>query len=146
MPEPSIRLAKMWEDVDFFELQMEIKGLNCMIYIDIYTSNEDLEELRQGIINFSNSKGNEFIWTSGNDIENVTHFLSIRFFIHNNRGHIGIEIIADNKMEKPYHMRSNFFIITELNQLDDFAKKLERLINEDTIELESIIPANDRLV
>jgi hypothetical protein len=43
-------------------------------------------------------------------------------------------------MEKPYHMRSNFFIITELNQLDDFVKKLNSLINEETIELESIIP------
>jgi hypothetical protein len=81
-----------------------------------------------------------FTWTSGNDIENVTHFLSLRFFQHNDRGHIGIEIIADNKMEQPYHMRSNFFIITELNQLDDFVKKLISLINEETIELESIIP------
>lgn len=80
---------------------------------------------------------NEFTWVSGNDIEKVTHFLSMRLFKHSNRGHIGIEIVADNKMEEPYHMRSKFFIITELNQLDDFVSKLQRLINEEIMELES---------
>jgi hypothetical protein len=142
MPEPSIRLTKMWEDVDFYEVQMEFKGNGCNVFIDIYTTNEELEDLRKGIIDFSNSKTNEFIWTSGDDTENITHFLSIRFFKHNNRGHIGLEIIADNKNEKPYYMRSNFFIITELNQLDDFEKKLKRLIVEEIIEFESIIPAH----
>ncbi|GAM12320.1 hypothetical protein SAMD00020551_0452 [Mesobacillus selenatarsenatis SF-1] len=39
-------------------------------------------------------------------------------------------------------MRSNFFIITELNQVDDFVKNLKRLIDEEIIELESIIPAH----
>jgi hypothetical protein len=142
MPEPGIILTKMWEDVDFYEVQMEIKGNGCKVYIDIYTTNEELEELRKGIIDLSHLKTNEFIWTSGIDTESVTHFLSIRFFKHNNRGHIGLEIIADNKNEKPYYMRSNFFIITELNQLDDFVKKLKRLIDEEIIELESIIPAH----
>ncbi|MBY6035779.1 hypothetical protein KUV80_03910 [Fictibacillus nanhaiensis] len=142
MPEPSIRMTKIWEDVDFYEIRMEFEGNYCSVLIDFYTTNEDLEEFRQGIENFSNLNMTEFKWTSGNDIENVTHFLSLRFFKHNDRGHIGIEIIADNKMEKPYHMRSNFFIITELNQLDDFVKKLKSLINEEIIELESIIPTN----
>ncbi|MCM3729986.1 hypothetical protein M3226_31215 [Neobacillus cucumis] len=142
MPEPSLRLTKIWDDVDFYELHMEIKGNNCNVFIDIYTRNEELEELRQGIMDFSHFNIHEFKWTSGNDIENVTHFLSFRFFKHSKMGHIGLEIIADNKMEKPDYMRSNFFIITELNQLDDFVKKLERLINEEIIELESIIPVH----
>jgi hypothetical protein len=142
MPEPSIRLKKIWEDVDFYEVKMEFKGNDCNVYIDFYTTNEELEELRKGIIDFSHSKTNEFIWTSGNDTENVSHFLSIRFFKHNNRGNIGLEIIADNKNEKPYYMRSNFFIITELNQVDDFVKKLKKLIDEEIIELESIIPVH----
>lgn len=139
MPEPSIRITKIWEDTDFYEIKIEFKGFFCKAYIDIYTSNEDLEELRQGIINFSNFTSNEFVWISGSDEENVTHFLSMRFFKHNNRGLVDIEIIVDNKMEKPYHMCSHFSIITELNQLDDFVKKLKNLTNEDIMELESII-------
>ncbi|WP_026584991.1 hypothetical protein [Bacillus sp. J33] len=140
MPEPSIRFKKTWEDVDFYELQMEFKCANCKAHIDIYTSNEELEELRKGINYFCNLSINEFTWKSGNETENVTHFISIRFFKHNNRGHIGLELTVDNKLEVPEKMNANFFIITEINQLDDFVKKLERLINEEIIELEGILP------
>ncbi|GAM12321.1 hypothetical protein [Mesobacillus selenatarsenatis] len=58
MPEPSIRLTKIWEDVDFYEVQMEFKGNDCNVYIDFHTTNDELEELRKGIIDFSNSKTN----------------------------------------------------------------------------------------
>jgi hypothetical protein len=42
MPEPGIRMTKMWEDVDFYEVQMEFKVNDCKVYIDIYTTNEEL--------------------------------------------------------------------------------------------------------
>jgi hypothetical protein len=89
MPEPSIRMTKIWEDVDFYEIRMEFEGNYCSVIIDFYTTNEDLEEFRQEIENFSNLNMTEFTWTSGNDIENVTHFLSLRFFQHNDRDTLG---------------------------------------------------------
>ncbi|MED4531799.1 hypothetical protein [Metabacillus fastidiosus] len=81
---------------------------------------------------------NEFTRTSGADNDKITHFLSFRFFMHNKTGTVGIEIIADNKSEKPYWMRTNFFILTELGQADDFVKKLERLIQEEITEFEGM--------
>ncbi len=140
MPGPSIRVKKIWEDVDFFEINLEFNGLSCIATIDIYTSNDELEDLRQGMKSFSNFQQDEFTWISGMDNENTTHFLSIRFFAHNKTGIVGIEVVADNKEEKPYWMRSNFFILTELNQIDDFERKLENLINEDIDKFESLIP------
>ncbi|TKV48323.1 hypothetical protein C1I58_06290 [Bacillus sp. PIC28] len=140
MSEPSIKIKRIWEDTDFFELNFDFQGFSCNANIDIYTTNEELEDLRQGIIKFSNLKLNEFQWVSGEDIENITHFLSIRFFLHDKKGIVGVEVIADNKQSKPYWMRTNFFILTELNQIDDFVKNLERLIKEKIIELEGIIP------
>ncbi|WJE26681.1 hypothetical protein [Bacillus cereus] len=139
MPEPSIKIKRIWEDTDFCELNLDFQGLSCNTNIDIYTTNEELEDLRKGIIKFSNFKLNEFQWVSGADIENITHFLSIRFFFQDKKGIVGIEVVADNKQSKPYWMRTNFFILTELNQIDDFVKKLERLIKEEIIELEGII-------
>ncbi|MGR5961308.1 hypothetical protein ACT7DM_30940 [Bacillus cereus] len=96
--------------------------------------------LKKGIIKFSTFKINEFQWVSGEDIDNVTHFLSMRFFLHDKRGIVGIEVVADNKQSKPYWMCSNLFILTELSQIDDFIKKIEQLISEKITELESIIP------
>lgn len=140
MPEPSIRLKKIWEDVDFFEVHFEFKGISCTATLDIYTSNDDLVDLRQGLKRFVNLQQNEFTWTSGIDNGNTTHFLLLRFFLHNKTGTVGIEVIADNKAEKPYLMRSNFFILTELGQIDDFENKIKQLIQEEITEFESIIP------
>jgi len=140
MVRSSVKLSRIWEDVEFFELRTEFIGLACQSYIDIYTTNEELKELKEGINNFSKFTENEFIWMSGTDDKDVSHFLLMRFFKLNNRGYVGIEILADNKEEKPYHMRSNFSITTQISQLDDFTAKLEKLINEEISELESIIP------
>ena len=140
MPEPSIRIKKIWEDVGFFEVRLEFKGISCTATLDIYTSNDDLTDLRKGLKRVLNLQQTEFIWTSGIDNGNTTHFLSLRFFLHNKTGTVGIEIIADNKAEKPYWMRSNFFILTELGQIADFEKKIEQLIQDEIAEFESIIP------
>ncbi|PGV49487.1 hypothetical protein COD94_32125 [Bacillus cereus] len=57
-------------------------------------------------------------------MDNVTHFLSTRFFLYDKRGIVGIEVVTDNNLSKPYWMRSNLFILTEPNQIDDFAKRI----------------------
>lgn len=117
--------------------------MECSAILDIYTTNEELIILKQGIVNFLNRSENEFEWTSGEDKNNVSHFLSMNFFKHNDRGYVGIEILADNKSDKPYNMRVNFSIITVISQLDDLIFKLDKLINEEIIEFESIIPSNE---
>ncbi|MBM6644469.1 hypothetical protein [Bacillus sp. RIT 809] len=140
MPEPNMKIKRIWEDTDFFELNFGFTGFYGTANINIYTTNEELEVLKEGIIKLSTFKLHEFQWVSGEDIDNVTHFLSMRFFLHDKRGIVGIEVVADNKQSKPYWMRSNLFILTELNQIDDFIKKIEQLISEEITELEGIIP------
>lgn len=114
--------------------------IHSKVILDIYTTKSDLQELRQGIIHFSPDIANEFRWTSGADTDDSTHYLSVRFFNHTNRGHVGLEIIVDNKLEVPEALRSHFYILTELNQLDDFARKLKQLINEEASEIQGLLP------
>ncbi|MBM0067184.1 hypothetical protein [Alkalicoccobacillus gibsonii] len=109
------------------------------VTLDIYTTNADLQELRQGIIHFSPDIANEFRWTSGANTDDSTHYLSVRFFNHTNRGHVALEIILDNKQEVPESLHSHFYTLTELNQLDDFARKLKILINEEASEIEGLL-------
>lgn len=140
MVRSSVKLSKIWEDIDFFELRMEFIGLTCKSNIDIYTTNEEIKKLKIAINSFSRDVEKEIIWMSGNDDKSSSHFLLMRFFKLNNRGYVGIEILADNKEEIPFHMRSNFSITTQISQLDDFTSKLEQLINGEIREFESIIP------
>ncbi|MEK0221645.1 hypothetical protein [Bacillus proteolyticus] len=114
---------------------------NKKLSILIFQTNEELEDLKEGIIRFSTFNLQEFQWVSGEDIDNVTHFLSIRFFLYDKREIVCIEVVTDNNLSKPYWMRSNLFILTELNQIDDFVKRIEQLISKKINALEGIIPA-----
>jgi hypothetical protein len=140
VPEPRFKMKKIWTDVDFFEVNLSLYGSDCNVDMNIYLDNGHLEELRSGIENFANQLGkNEFTWITGHETENTTHFLSLRFFLHDKRGIVGIEIKVDNKLEPPYSMLSNFYILTEINQVDDLARKLGEFIRDEMIELESLI-------
>ncbi|WP_108671405.1 hypothetical protein [Peribacillus acanthi] len=145
MPEPSLKLKKIWldDDENFFELNLDFSTDNCKVNIDIYTDNEELEELRNGVMEFSNFKQKEFIWITGEDVENASHFLSMRCFLYGNRGYVGIEVTADNKNASPYSMRATFCIVTILSQLDDFTRKLGSFIKGEINEVDSLIQAFD---
>ncbi|MGM0834688.1 MAG: hypothetical protein ACQEV7_00930 [Bacillota bacterium] len=140
LSEPRFRMKKIWTDVDFFEVNLSLYGNGCNVNMNIYLDNGHLEELRNGIHNFANRLGNsEFTWVTGHETENTTHFLFMRFFLNDKRGIVGIEFKIDNKLEPPYNMRSNFYMLTEINQLDDFTKKLGKFIRDEIHEFESLI-------
>ncbi|MEN2768243.1 hypothetical protein [Ornithinibacillus xuwenensis] len=141
MANPRFIMKKIWTDVDFFEVRLCLYGSDCNVEIDIYLNNGQLEELKNGIANFTNFLGkNEFIWVTGHETENTTHFLSMRFFLQDSkRGMGGIEVKVDNKQEAPYSMSANLYIVTEINQLDDLALKLEKFIHDEIIEIESLL-------
>jgi hypothetical protein len=136
---PSIRIKKIWEGETLLECCLEFLTTSSKVSLDIYTTKADLEELRQGIIHFSPDIANEFRWTSGANTDDSTHYLSVRFFNHSNRGHVALEIILDNKQEVPESLHSHFYILTELNQLDEFSRKLKQLINEEVSEIEGLL-------
>lgn len=57
MSEPRFKMKKIWTDVDFFEVNLELIGNDCRVNIDIYLDNGHLEELQEGIINFADHLG-----------------------------------------------------------------------------------------
>ncbi|WP_226682912.1 hypothetical protein [Sutcliffiella horikoshii] len=139
MPEPRFRMKKIWRDTDFFEVNVSLTGTNCMVDMDLYLDNVQLEELRNGVYIFANQLSkNEFKWVTGAESDNNMPFLSMRFFLHDRRGIIGIEINVDNRLEVPNAMQSTFYILTEINQVDDFIRQLEKFIKDEILVLESI--------
>jgi hypothetical protein len=140
VPEPMFRMKKIWDDSDFFEVNLCLYSTGCNVDLNIYLGNEDLEELKSGVEEFANKLGkNEFIWTSGKETENTSHFLFMRFFLQDKKGIVGIEVKVDNKLDPPYSMCSNFYILTEISQVDDLTRKLGKFIKEEICELESLI-------
>ncbi|WP_186578924.1 hypothetical protein [Aquibacillus kalidii] len=138
MVEHGLKIKKIWSDAHFFELRIVFTSNNITLTQDIYTDNDALMELRRGIMNFSNELGNsDYRWISGN--ESATHYLSLRFFLKNRRGIVGIEVDVDNNLDPPDRIVSKFYLTTEPNQLDVLTSRLQSLINGDTGEMEALI-------
>ncbi|MBU8688604.1 hypothetical protein KM918_14855 [Priestia megaterium] len=133
-----IKLRKVWEDETLLELNMIVTSHHCKVNIHFYTTIEDLKELKDNLTLFSNLKQKEYQWIQGEDTDNAAHYVQVRFFHFNNQGHIGVEFVLDNKLDIPDRTRMNFYLVTELNQIDDFIYKLEGLIKGITDNLESI--------
>ncbi|MED3855525.1 hypothetical protein P4607_29890 [Priestia megaterium] len=142
MSQNRIKLKKIWEDETLLELNMVVTSPHCYSNINFYTTIQDLVELKDNLILFSNLKLEDYQWIQGEDTNNAAQYVQIRFFRFNNQGHIGVEFLLDNKLEIPDRMRLNFYLITELNQIDDFIYKLERLIKGTTDNLEGILGVN----
>ncbi|WP_251028242.1 MULTISPECIES: hypothetical protein [unclassified Bacillus (in: firmicutes)] len=141
MTYPGFRFEKIWTDVDFFEAHLGFYGSEFNINLDTYTDNISLNELRLGLLSFVERLGkSEFLWKSGH--EKATHYLSMRFFLQEKRGIVGVEVNLDNNMEPPNRFRSNFYLLTELNQFDDLARKIEKLIKEEINDFEGLYSAN----
>lgn len=139
MDKNSIYIQKIWEDLDFFELSINFSIENLSSTINIYTSNDDLEILKQGLTEFSNDfKSKGFRWVSGEDNQLSTHYLSLDFSRFDNRGNIKIEVLTDTK-ESPHNIRINFYIITDLNQIDDFINKIGNLQENKISEFKGLI-------
>jgi len=138
MSEHRVKLKKVWEDESLLELNMIVTSPYCKVNIHFYTTIEDLKELKDNLTLFSNLKRKEYQWIHGEDNESAAQYVQVRFFHFNNQGHIGVEFVLDNKLDIPDKIRVNFYLITELNQIDDFVYKLEELIKGITDNLESI--------
>lgn len=139
MTHPKLIMKKVWCDVDFFEVNLKLISESCTIILDFYSDNSALNELREGLVLFGNQLGRrDFTWISGDKIENTTHFLSLRFFLQEKRGVVAIEVNVDNRLEPPESMIANFYLLTEINQLDDLVIQLECFIKEEIEKIEAI--------
>ncbi|MFD1676297.1 hypothetical protein [Alicyclobacillus fodiniaquatilis] len=134
---------KVWEvDQDMFELRMSARSAECQIKINFYTSNQELEELRDGLRALGKLGVKEFTWTSGEDSQDVTHYVCCRFFLCSKRGHVAIEVLTDNKRPSPNGARTKFFIITELGSIDEFANELDQLIRGNETTASGVVPSS----
>ncbi|GAF63446.1 hypothetical protein BTS2_0337 [Bacillus sp. TS-2] len=127
-------LKKTWEDERFFEANFNIVGQNSSIIMDSYLDESEISKLIDGVKDFIESFGKEeFIWTL--EFTEDTPLLSLRFFLQNKVGVIGIEVRADNKLEVPEKLQANFYLTTEFNRLDVFVSKLASFQKGSLLEL-----------
>lgn len=134
----ALKIERIWEDVDFYEIAISVKGTDVNVKMTTYINDEMIMELSKAMNDIGCGNLEEYNWECGKDIENVSSYAAMRIYRFNKVGKMAIDFILDNKRKKPHWKRLQFSIFTEANSLIDFSKKIEAFIEENLKMIEGI--------
>lgn len=134
----ALEIERIWEDVDFYEIAISVKGTDINVKMLAYIKNEMIMELSKAMNDVGCGKFEEYNWECGKDIENVTYYAAMRVYRFNKVGKMAIDFILDNKLKKPFWMRTEFSIFTEANSLLDFSSKINSFVENNLKMIEGI--------
>ena len=126
--EDNIIISRCWQDVDFFQLEIECRTEVIAVRGKVYSSNEKIDELRVTIDVFLAQKQESLYWQSGERGDSTSPCIGLRFIHKDSRGHILIEVfmeIDDGGSLDTHHCC--FYINTETGLLCNFKDKLSKL-------------------
>ncbi|MCA0972215.1 DUF5959 family protein [Halobacillus litoralis] len=134
MSEYALHMKKVWEDDDFFEVNLSLASPHCEVNLDLYLDDESLSNWKDQLGAFT-AAHEAFRWTAGLRTDEVM----LTFFLKEKRGIVGVKVEVDNQLEPPSLVQSTFFIVTEMNQLDDLSVKLEAFVQGKIDRFEALI-------
>ena len=123
----NIIIKKIWQDNDCFEASFSCSADNISATTNVYSTQESIEILCNGIRNFCNSEITTFKWLSGDIGDDTTASVSLLFLREDGAGHITIEVFMEIDDGAPFSIHNCcFYVQTELGLLLSFLEKLER--------------------
>ena len=126
----NIIIKKMWQDIDFLEIRIDVKTSFLSVYQDCYLSENEMRTNAMNILEYVSSPEKERYIEFGKKNGNYTPAFSIRLLPIDVFGHVKMEMdmeINDNDFR--LH-RCTFYLNTEIGLVEQFALKLESLVNE----------------
>lgn len=123
-----LTLERVWEDEDFFELEIVAKTNSIWVKSKFYTTNEFIERLASEITHFLKVNRKTFFWANETRSDGLPPSFSLRISFEDKLGHIKIDtfIKLDDEPFDGIHSCS-FFIRTEYGALEHFGKELYNL-------------------
>ena len=128
-----LSLERIWEDEDFFEIEIIAKSRLICASVRSYTTDKLMLELALRLSAFPQNSDERFIWENGRKGDDSTPFISLEFWCADKLGHITIEVymeIDDGGLYSKHNCC--FFVETEIGLLNNFGKSL-RSLNESGI-------------
>ncbi|WP_459195760.1 hypothetical protein [Wukongibacter baidiensis] len=139
----ALTIERIWEDVDFYEIAISIKGIDIYAKMPTYVNNEMIIELKDSLYKVGIGERENFHWESGEDKDNVSSYASMYTYKYNKQGKVCIDFILDNKAKKPYRKRLEFSIMTEPNALIEFSRKLNSFVIGNVNKIEGVYFASN---
>jgi len=125
-----LSIERIWEDVDFFEIEIIAQSDLVRASVRSYTTTESINELASQLATFPKSLEDRYIWENSTKGDDSTPFVSLEFWCENKRGSIVIEVYMEIDDGASYDKHNCcFFIKTEPGLLNGFGQALS-LVNE----------------
>lgn len=128
-----LSIERIWEDVDFFEIEVTARSEIISASVKSYTTVALINELALRLVTFPKKLDDRFIWENGSKGDDSTPYISLEFWCEDKLGHIIIEVYMEIDDGASYNKHNCcFFIKTEPGLLNSFGKSLV-LLNEQGI-------------
>ena len=132
----AITIKRIWEDDDFFEIEVVAKSEFIEARINSYTTETLINELALQLACFPKRTSDRYLWENGIKGDNSTPFISLKFWCEDKLGHIVIEVYMEINDGASYDKHNCcFYIRTETELLNRFGKSLT-MLNEKGIGIE----------
>lgn len=123
-------LERIWEDMEFFEIEVIAKSEFIQACGKFYTTTEKIDRLIASLSSFPQNSKDRFIWENGVKGDKFTPYISLEFWCVEKFGHIVIEVYMEIDDGGSYDKHNCcFYIKTEVGLLNNFGKSLA-LLNE----------------
>ena len=120
-----LSIERVWEDVDFFEIEVVAQSTIISASTKSYTTEEAICNLASRLTTFPYDFDDRYIWENGDKGDGSTPFLSLGFWCEDKRGHVIIEVYMELDDGALYSKHNCcFFIKTEIGLLNSFGKSL----------------------
>jgi len=121
----NIVFERVWEDTDFFEIEILAQSKLIKASTRTYTTAESINKLASKLTTFLQGADDRFLWENGERGDESTPFVSLEFWYENKQGHVVIEIYMELDDGDSYDRHNCcFFIKTEIGLLNKFGNSL----------------------
>lgn len=139
MSSSCIKMERLWSDVHCIELKITARCIDIQSALNIYLGEDYLKDLKNKLVSFPTDKEDIIEWEIGSKKGNSSGYFRFKAFIYDELGHVAIEVEMDNMCKSPYSLKSHFYILTEISSLNDFGRKIDKLLIDDGAVIEGII-------
>ena len=135
----SLSIKRIWEDTDFFEIEVIAQSEFIRARIKSYTTEALISELASHLACFPKETNERYIWENGTKGDNSTPYISLELWCEDKLGHIIIEVYMEIDDGTSYDKHNCcYYIRTETERLNIFGRSLT-MLNEKGIGKEIIL-------
>ena len=121
-------ITRIWQDVDFFQIEVQCKTEFIFVTGKVYTTDTLIDELYNKLELFLSGKSKTVCWQNGTMGDATTPCIRLQFLNADKAGHVLVEVFMeiDDGGTLSTH-KCCFYLNTEIGLLHQFKKKLQNL-------------------